>query len=102
MLTGAQLKTVAYLTNGGIVCPDCLKPAEANSDLTEAHGEICSYSADEMADPDGLYCDRCGTEIVGPSPKYYRVTLRIEAPHGVSADDLERIIENTVGALEEV
>src|SRR5574341_2026996 len=113
MLTAEQARTVAYQTDDGIVCPDCLEPAEANSALTEVHREICSYSAVEMAEPDGLHCDRCGTEIVGPPPKYgteivgpppkyYRVTLRIEAPHGVSADDLERIIENTVCALDEV
>lgn len=70
MLTASQCRTVAYQTDGGIVCPECLNPREAN-DL-KANREVSAYEADEFAGDDGLYCDRCGKEIVEPSPRCER------------------------------
>ena len=69
MLTASQCRTVAYLTDDGVVCPDCLKPCEANAELTEANREVSAYEADELAGDDGLYCERCNTELVEPSPR---------------------------------
>ena len=102
MLTGAQLRTVAYQTDGGIVCPDCLKPCESNDSLTEANREICAYSADEYAGDDGLYCDRCGETIVDPPELDYVVTIKLTAVSGVSADTLESTIDACLDSLDTV
>ena len=106
MLTGAQLRTVAYQTNDGIVCPYCLTPAESND---EANTEdligsraICAYSADEFAGDDGLYCDRCGGTIVDPPELDYVVTIKLAAVSGVSAETLESTIDACLDSLDTV
>jgi hypothetical protein len=55
---------VAYQTDSGIVCTDCVKDTEDCS-----ANEIIEYSAGEIAGDDGLWCDRCGKEIVEPAPR---------------------------------
>ena len=104
MLTGAQLRTVAYQTDDGIVCPDCLTPAESND---EANTEdligsraICAYSADEFAGDDGLYCDRCGGTIVDPPELDYVVTITLTAASGVSAEAIESEIESWLDSID--
>ena len=99
MLTGAQLRTVAYEIDGGIVCPDCLKPSEANAELDEASLPICAYSADEFVGDDGLCCDRCGETIVEPPELDYVITIKLTAVSGVSADTLESTIDACLDSL---
>ena len=102
MLTGAQLRTVAYQTQeNDIVCPDCLEPKESNDAYDVVAAEpICAYSADEYAGDDGLYCDRCGGTIVEPPELDYVVTLRLRAASGVSADDLESEIDSWLDSID--
>ena len=107
MLTGAQLRTVAYRTAGGIVCPDCLKPTEVNDNYQdgvtdEPSSAICAYSADEFAGDDGLYCDRCGETIVDSPELDYVVTIKLTAASGVSADTLESTIDACLDSLDTV
>lgn len=64
MLTAAQCRTVAYSTERGIVCPDCVKDTEDCS-----ANELIEYSAEELAGDDGLFCDRCSNEIIAPTPR---------------------------------
>lgn len=68
MLTAAQCRTVAYRVetrNGAdeTVCPDCIDPEQ------EKHTELIQYSAEELAEDDGLFCDRCSNEIIAPTPR---------------------------------
>lgn len=64
MLTASQCRTVAYYVDGEIVCTGCVENTE---DCTA--NELIEYSANELAGDDGLSWDRCGKEIIEPTPR---------------------------------
>lgn len=89
MLTAHQATTVAYITEGGILCPECASAEhglvlsladERFRDYPEGVSPLCRYNLDEMQseraydDPDNYpednyevwpreACDGCGQEL---------------------------------------
>ena len=97
MLTATQTEIVAYTTDGGIVCPDCLKPSEANG--SEDSRAVIRYSAEEYAGIEGLRCDRCDTEIVEPSSIEVKATLHVELEPGITEQEFETALDDFLSTL---
>ena len=76
MLTTSQTRLEAvYCEDAGILCVQCMFKETGFDDreslifwMASQPGvsPIIEYSLDDYADAGGLYCDRCGTELVAP------------------------------------
>lgn len=96
---GRAVAVVAYSTDGGIVCPDCLNPAESNGWEQNTSAGIIRSSAEEYAGIEGLRCDRCDTEIVEPTSIEVKATVIVELEPGVSETEFETALDDFLSTL---
>ena len=78
MLTSGQCVIAAYLTDGGLVCPDCARKDDSlfhdDSDENRVETEkgteaaIIQYTLDSEFCESGAFCDDCGEVLIEPDP----------------------------------